>query len=97
MTSLLKFRDLTSFFYAACELSQPMGKTEFSSIAKNGTKLCLIGKRSVSHPWSSRLYGWIACMEREYLSRVLTELKTPSISNHYFHIIALEATIQAGK
>ena len=31
--SLLKCRVLTSFF--TCELSQPMGKTEFSSTAKN--------------------------------------------------------------
>ena len=27
------------------ELSQPMGKTEFSSTTKNRTKLCLIGKK----------------------------------------------------
>ena len=29
MTSLLKFRVMTSFFNVACELSQPMGKTNF--------------------------------------------------------------------
>ena len=36
MTSLLKLSsDVT--FNVACELSQPMGKTEFSSTAKNRT------------------------------------------------------------
>ena len=34
MTSLIKFRVLKSVFIVACELSQPMGKTDFSSTAK---------------------------------------------------------------
>ena len=33
VTSLLKFIVLT-YFYVACELYQPLGKTEFSSVAK---------------------------------------------------------------
>ena len=47
MTSLLKFSsDIT--FSGAYELSQPMGKTEFSSTAKNRTNSCLIGKKTKS-------------------------------------------------
>ena len=34
-------------FNVACELSQPMGKTEFSSTPKN-RRNCLIGKKNVS-------------------------------------------------
>ena len=48
MTSLLKFRILTSLLMkVACELPQPMGKTKFSSTAKKQNKFCLIGKKSL--------------------------------------------------
>ena len=43
--SLLKFRVLTSLFYVARELSQPMGKAEFSSNAKNRTN-SVTGKKN---------------------------------------------------
>ena len=39
VTSEIKNSDVT--LNVACELSQPMGKTEFSSIAKNGTNSVL--------------------------------------------------------
>ena len=51
---------------------------------------------SVSHPWSSGLYGWIACMEKG-ISRVVIELKTPYISNSCLNIIDLEVIIHAIK
>ena len=44
MTSLLKTLVLRVTFNVACELSQPMGKTEFSSTARNRTN-CLTGKK----------------------------------------------------
>ena len=34
-------------FNVASELSKPMGKTEFSSTAKNRKKTCLIGKKCI--------------------------------------------------
>ena len=52
MTSLLKFRILTSLFNVACELSQSMDKDEFSNTAKNRTlliiELCLKGWKSLT-------------------------------------------------
>ena len=35
MTSLLKFKSSDVMFNITCEMSQPKGKTEFSSTAKN--------------------------------------------------------------
>ena len=45
MTSLLKFKVSDITFNVACELSQPMGKTEFSRIAKNRTNSFSLGKK----------------------------------------------------
>ena len=44
MTSLLKFKVSDITFNVACELSRPMGKTEFSRIAKNRTNSVSLGK-----------------------------------------------------
>ena len=56
MTSLLKFIVLT-YFYVACELYQPLGKTEFSSVAKT--------EQTLSHRLEYKYLSWVYGVDRK--------------------------------
>ena len=55
-------------FSVWCELSQPLGKTKFSSTTKNRTELCLMGKKVNSRYLKHRYFHVPSCIEEYSLT-----------------------------